>query len=209
MGRKTALIAFLAIQAISIVLWVMPLIQFLQAGHPLVDPAQQIWSGGASSLIDSNFRTGQEFLLAATFDPYKYMLPATLAFVAAGLAAVGAIFFWRRSKTWFSVGAAIVALLLGAAGNWFVATQWQGDTAFPPGYLNADLLYAFSRAFNMQFFIGFALFAVSTVLIIAGIATRERPMGFQIVALNWIVIASIWLAMWVFLYVVPHKPALG
>lgn len=209
MGRKTALIAFLAIQAVSIVLWVMPLMQFLQAGHPLVDPAQQIWSGGASSLIDSNFRTGQEFLLAATFDPYKYMLPATLAFVAAGLAAVGAIFFWRRSKTWFAVGAAIVALLLGAAGNWFVATQWQGDTAFPPGYLNADLLYAFSRAFNMQFFIGFALFAVSTVLIIAGIATREKPMGFQIVALNWIVIAAIWLAMWVFLYVVPHKPALG
>lgn len=209
MGRKTTLIAFLAIQAISIVLWVMPLIQFLQAGHPLVDPAQQIWSGGASSLIDSNFRTGQEFLLAATFDPYKYMLPATLAFVAAGLAAAGAIFFWRRSKTWFAVGAAIAALLLGAAGNWFVATQWQGDTAFPPGYLNADLLYAFSRAFNMQFFIGFALFAVSTVLIIAGVATRERPMGFQIVALNWIVIAIIWLVMWAFLYVLPHKPALG
>lgn len=209
MGRKTTLIAFLAIQAISIVLWVMPLIQFLQAGHPLVDPAQQIWSGGASSLIDSNFRTGQEFLLAATFDPYKYMLPATLAFVAAGLAAAGAIFFWRRSKTWFAVAAAIAALLLGAAGNWFVATQWQGDTAFPPGYLNADLLYAFSRAFNMQFFIGFALFAVSTVLIIAGIATRERPMGFQIVALNWIVIAIIWLVMWAFLYVLPHKPALG
>ena len=61
----------------------------------------------------------------------------------------------------------------------------------------------------MQFFIGFALFAVSTVLIIAGIATRERPMGFQIVALNWIVIAIIWLVMWAFLYVLPHKPALG
>ena len=209
MSRKTALLAFLAIQAVSIVLWVMPLIQFLQAGNPLVDPAQQIWSGGASSLIDSNFRTGQEFLLAATFDPFKYMLSATLAFVAAGLAAAGAIFLWRRSKAWFAVGAAIVALLLGATGNWFIATQWQGDTAFPPGYLNADLLYAFSRAFNMQFFIGFALFAVSTVLIIAGIATRERPMGFQIVALNWIVIAIIWLVMWAFLYVLPHKPALG
>ena len=209
MGRKTAFLGFLAIQAISIVLWVMPLVQFLQAGNPLVDPAQQIWSGGASSLIDSNFRTGQEFLLAATFDPFKYMLSATLAFVAAGLAAAGAIFLWRRSKAWFAVGTAIVALLLGATGNWFIATQWQGDTAFPPGYLNADLLYAFSRAFNMQFFIGFALFAVSTVLIIAGIATRERPMGFQIVALNWIVIAIIWLVMWAFLYVLPHKPALG
>jgi hypothetical protein len=209
MGRKTAFLGFLAIQAISVVLWAMPLVQFLQAGHPLVDPSQQIWSGGASSLIDSNFRTGQEFVLAATFDPYRYMLPAALAFAAAGLAAVGAILLWRRSKTWVTVGLAIVALLLGALGNWFIATQWQGDTAFPPGYLNADLLYAFSRAFNMQFFIGFALFAVSTVLVIAGVASRQRPMGFQIVAANWIVISGVWLAMWVFLYVMPHKPALG
>lgn len=209
MGRKTAFLGFLAIQAISVVLWAMPLIQFMQTGHPFVDPAQQIWSGGASSLIDSNFRTGEEFLLAATFDPYKHMLPATLLFAVAALAAFGAIFLWRRAKTWFAVGVAIAALLLGAAGNWFIATQWQGDTAFPPGYLNADLLYAFSRAFNMQFFIGFALFAVSTVLVIAGIATRERPLGFQIVALNWIVIAVVWLAMWAFLYVLPHKPALG
>jgi len=209
MGRKAALLGFLAIQAVSVTLWVIPLIQFLQVGHPFVDPAQQIWSGGANSLIDSNFRTGQEFLLAATFDPYKNMLPATLLLAGAGLSAGGSIFLWRRSMTWFAVAAAVAALLLGAGGNWFIATQWQGDTAFPPGYLNADLLYAFSRAFNMQFYIGFALFAVSTVLVIAGIATRERPLGFQIVALNWIVIAIVWFAMWVFLYVVPHKPALG
>lgn len=209
MNRKTALLGFLAIQAISIVLWVMPLIQFLQSGHPLVDPAQQIWSGGANSLIDSNFRTGQEFLLASTFDPFTHLLTATLLMAGAGLAAGGAIFVWRRSRLWFAVGLAIAALLLGAGGNWFIATQWQGDSAFPPGYLNADLLYAFSRAFNMQFFIGFALFAISTVLIIAGIATRQRPMGFQIVAVNWIVIATVWVAMWGFLYVLPHKPALG
>lgn len=209
MGRKTALLGFLGLQLIAIALWAVPLIQFLQAGHPLVDPAQQIWSGGASSLIDSNFRTGQEFLLAPTFDPFSSFLTAALFMGGAGVAAAAAIFLWRRSMVWFAVGVSLAALLLGAAGNWYIATQWQGDTAFPPGYLNADLLYAFSRAFNMQFYIGFALYAVSVVLVIAGFATRERPLGYQVVALNWIVIAVIWLAMWVFLYVLPHKPALG
>lgn len=209
MGRKAALFGFLAIQVVSIALWAIPFVQFLQAGHPLVDPAQQIWSGGANSLIDSNFRTGQEFLLAPTFDPFASFLTASLLFGAGGLAAVGAIFLWRRSKVWLAIGLSLAALLLGAGGNWFIATQWQGDSAFPPGYLNADLLYAFSRAFNMQFFIGFALYAVSVVLVIAGVASRQRPMGYQVVALNWIVIATIWLAMWVFLYVLPHKPQLG
>ena len=209
MGRKAAVLGFLAIQLLGIALWAMPLVQFLQVGNPIVDPSQQIWSGGASSLIDSNFRTGQEFLLAPTFDPFASFLTATLFMVGAGVAATGAIFLWRRSIVWFSVGVSLVALLLGAGGNWFIATQWQGDTAFPPGYLNADLLYAFSRAFNMQFYIGFALYAVSVVLVIAGFATKERPLGYQFVALNWIVIAVIWLAMWLFLYVLPHKPALG
>lgn len=209
MGRKAALFGFLAIQVIGIVLWVIPLIQFLQAGHPMVDPAQQIWSGGANSLIDSNFRTGQEFLLAPTFDPFGSLQTATFFMAGAGALSLAAIVLWRRSMVWFAVAASVAAILLGAAGNWYIATQWQGDSAFPPGYLNADLLYAFSRAFNMQFYIGFALYAVSVVLVIAGVATQERPLGYQVVALNWIVIAVIWLAMWVFLYVLPHKPALG
>ena len=209
MDRKAALFGFLAVQVIGIALWAMPLIQFLQAGHPIVDSAQQIWSGGANSLIDSNFRTGQEFLLAPTFDPFGSFLTGTYFMAGAAVASMAAIFLWRRSMVWFAVGASLAALLLGAAGNWYIATQWQGDSAFPPGYLNADLLYAFSRAFNLQFYIGFALYAVSVVLVIAGFATKERPLGYQFVALNWIVIAVIWLAMWVFLYVIPHKPALG
>jgi hypothetical protein len=209
MGRKAALLGFLAIQVVCISLWGVPLIEFVQAGNPVVDPAQQIWSGGASSLIDSNFRTGQEFLLAPTFDPFGSFLTGTLFMAGAGLAAIIAILLWRRSMVWFTVGVSFAALLLGAAGNWYIATQWQGDSAFPPGYLNADLLYAFSRAFNLQFYIGFALYAVSVVLVIAGFATKERPLGYQFVALNWIVITVIWLAMWVVLYVIPHKPALG
>ena len=103
-----------------------------------------------------------------------------------------------------AVGAAIAALRLGAAGNWFIATQWQGDSAFPPGYLNADLLNALSKTFNTLFYIGFALFAVSTVLVIAGVATRENPLGFQVVAINWVLLAASWLVIFVVLFVLPY-----
>ena len=209
MARKAALLGFLAIQAVSIALWLSALLPFLTNGRPLVDEAQQIWSGGGFSTLDSSFRSGREVVLAPRFNPYGVLLTGTILMLTAAAAAIAAIVLWRRSRVWFAVGAAIAALLFGAAGNWFIATQWQGDSAFPPGYLNADLLYALSKTFNTLFYIGFALYAVSVVLVIAGFATKERPLGYQIVALNWIVIAVIWLAMWVFLYVLPHKPALG
>jgi hypothetical protein len=102
------------------------------------------------------------------------------------------------------LGAAIAALLSGAAGNWFIATQWQGDSAFPPGYLNADLLYALSKTFNTLFYIGFALFAVATVLVIAGVATREKPLGFQVVAINWVLLAASWLLIFLVVFVIPY-----
>jgi hypothetical protein len=91
-----------------------------------------------------------------------------------------------------------------AAGNWFIATQWQGDSAFPPGYLNADLLYALSKTFNTLFYIGFALFAVATVLVIAGVATREKPLGFQVVAINWVLLAASWLVIFIVVFVIPY-----
>jgi hypothetical protein len=204
MARKAVLFGFLAIQAVTIALWLSALLPFLTNGRPLVDTAQQIWSGGGFSTLDSSFRSGREVVLAPRFNPYGVLLTGTLLMLAAGGGSVAAITMWRRSKVWFAVGAAIVSLLLGAAGNWFIATHWQGDSAFPPGYLNADLLYALSKTFNTLFYIGFALFAVSTVLVIAGIATRERPLGFQVVAINWVVLAASWLLIFIVLFVIPY-----
>jgi hypothetical protein len=204
MARKAALLGFLAIQAISVALWLSALLPFLTNGRPLVETAQQIWSGGGFSTLDSSFRSGREVLLAPQFNPWGVMLTGTILMVVAGAAAAGAIVLWRKSNVWFAVGLAIGALLLGAAGNWFIATQWQGDTSFQPGYLNADLLYALSKTFNTLFYISFALFAVSTVLVIAGIATREKPLGFQVVAINWVLLAAIWLALFVTLFVIPY-----
>jgi hypothetical protein len=204
MARKAALLGFLAIQAISVALWLSALLPFLSNGRPLVETAQQIWSGGGFSTLDSSFRSGREVLLAPQFNPWGVLLIGTILMALAGAGAVAAIVLWRKSKIWFAVGFAIAALFLGAAGNWFIATQWQGDTSFPPGYLNADLLYALSKTFNTLFYLSFALFAVSTVLIIAGIATREKPLGFQVVAINWIVLAAIWLVLFVVLFVTPY-----
>ena len=204
MARKAALLGFLAIQAVSIALWLSALLPFLTNGRPLVDEAQQIWSGGGFSTLDSSFRSGREVVLAPRFNPYGVLLTGTILMLTAAAAAVAAIVLWRRSRVWFAVAAAIAALLFGAAGNWFIATQWQGDSAFPPGYLNADLLYALSKTFNTLFYIGFALFAVSTVLVIAGVASRERPLGFQVVAINWVVLAASWLTIFGLVFVIPY-----
>jgi len=204
MGRKAALFGFLALQAIAIALWASALVPFLTNGRPLVEAAQQIWSGGGYSTLDSSFRSGRDVVLAPQFNPYGVLLTGTFLMLAAGLAAAGAIWMWRNAKVWLAVGLAVAALLFGAAGNWFIATQWQGDTSFQPGYLNADLLYALSKTFNTLFYVGFALFAIATVLVIAGIATRERPLGFQVVALNWVVLAAIWLVLFVGVFVIPY-----
>lgn len=204
MSRKAAVFGFLALQAISIALWLLALLPFLTSGRPLVETAQQIWSGGGYSTLDSSFRSGREVVLAPQFNPYGVLLTGTYFMLATGLAAAGAVFVWRRAKVWLAVGLAVAALLLGAAGNWFIATQWQGDTSFQPGYLNADLLYALSRTFNTLFYIGFTLFAISAVLVIAGIATRERPLGFQLAAINWVLLAAIWLVLFLVLFVMPY-----
>jgi hypothetical protein len=42
------------------------------------------------------------------------------------------------------------------------------------------------------------------VLVIAGVATREKPLGFQVVAINWVVLAASWLVIFVVLFVLPY-----
>ena len=97
---------------------------------------------------------------------------------------------------------------LGAAGNWFIADQWlSGDTSFPQGFLHVYLLYGLSQAFNIQFFIGFIMLALSVVLLIAGVATKQKPLGFHVVALNWAVVAAVWVITYLALYLAPSLVA--
>ncbi len=206
MVRKAAFIGFLIIQVVAIALWVMAAVPFLN-GAPLVSEGAQIWSGGAYSDLSSNFRTGSKVVLAAPVQVWGTLLWATLLIGAGGLAAAAALLAFRAKRTWIAVGLAVLGLSLGAAGEWFIATQWSGDTSFPPGFLNVGLLYAFAQAFNLQLFIGFGLLALSTVLVIAGVATQEKPFGFHVVALNWAIVAVVWVVAYLALYVAPSLSA--
>lgn len=205
MSRRAALIGFLLVQVIAVGLWASAIQPYL--GEAPVN-AQQIWSGRGFSNLSTNFRSGSQVVLAAPFQPNGSLMWATLLLVAGGASAIAALFAFNKSRVWLAVGLAALGLALGAGGNWFIADQWlSGDTSFPQGFLNVYLLYALSQAFNIQFFIGFALTVISIVLLIAGVATKERPLGFHVVALNWAVVAAVWLVTYLALYLVPALAA--
>lgn len=203
MLRKAGLIGFLALQATAIAVWVSALLPYLGGSEPIFESAQQIWSGGGYSTLDSNFRTGSNVVGAARFHPFGPLGQGSVLMALAGLAAAAAIYLFGKSRIWAASGAGLAALALGAGGNWLIATQWQGDTAFPEGYLNTYLLNALTRAFNTQFYFGFAALALCSVLLIAGVSTRERPLGFGFAALNWIVVAVVWLVFYVVFHLAP------
>jgi heme/copper-type cytochrome/quinol oxidase subunit 3 len=201
MSRKAALIGFLLLQVIAVALMVLAIQPYLSEPTPT---GQQIWSGRGFSNISSNFRSGSQVVLATPFQWNGPLLWATLLMVAAGGAAIASMFVFNRGRIWIAVGIAVVALLLGAGGNWFIADQWlSGDTGFPQGFQNVYMLYELNQKFNIQFFVGFVLLALSIVAIIAGVATKSRPFGFHVVALNWAVVAGVWVVTYILLYLAP------
>ncbi|RYY91621.1 MAG: hypothetical protein EON61_27515 [Alphaproteobacteria bacterium] len=201
MSRKAALIGFLLLQVIAVALMVLAIQPYLSEPTPT---GQQIWSGRGFSNISSNFRSGSQVVLATPFQWNGPLLWATLLMVAAGGASIASMFVFNRGRIWVAVGIAVVALLLGAGGNWFIADQWlSGDTGFPQGFQNVYMLYELNQKFNIQFFVGFVLLALSIVAIIAGVATKSRPFGFHVVALNWAVVAGVWVVTYILLYLAP------
>lgn len=205
MSRKAAIVGFLLLQVIAVALVVMAIQPYL--GEP-APTGQQIWSGRGFSNISSNFRSGSQVVLASPFQWSGPLLWATLLMVAAGAAGIASMFVFNRGRTWVAVGIAVAALLLGAGGNWFIADQWlSGDTGFPQGFQNVYMLYELNQKFNIQFFIGFVLLALSIVAIIAGLANKTRPFGFHVVALNWAVVATTWVVTYIALYLAPALAA--
>ncbi len=211
LARKAGLIAFLTVQAVAVFFWVSALLPSLAPGEPpLVESAQQIWSGGGHSSVETDFRTGRGIVGVSRFHPVgdvgslspAPLLSGTLLLLLAGGAAGLAIFLFN-SRPLAAAGAAFCALLAGLGGCAFIAMQWQGDTAFPPGFLNTYLLNGLTRAFLIQAGIGFVLLAGVSVLAIAGVVTRERPLGFRLAALNWVVVAAVWLVFYVTCHVLP------
>lgn len=203
--RKAGLIAFIGVQVLAAIFWLSALLPNIGPGaDPLVESAQQIWSGGGHSIVDSDFRSGRNVVGVARFHPVgdigkldpSPLMVGTLLMLLAGAGAAIAIYLFRTSAL-FASGAAIVALLAGVGGCVFIAMQWLGDTAFPPGYLNAYLLNALTRAFLLQVALGFVFLGVPAILAIAGVVTRERALGFRWAALNWVVVAAVWVAFYI------------
>ena len=204
MTRKTGLIAFLGIQAITFVIWLMALLPLMREGSaPFISTVQETFTGRIFSSLSFNFRSGETSVISSNFDPMGPLLWATLLMLAAGAAVAAGYMMFRRNQTWISVGLVVAGLLLGLGGAWFIVEQWSGDTTFPVGSVGPLWLYAMARAFLLQLFIGFALLALSTVAVIAGFATAEKPYGFHVVALNWLVVAAVWAVSYLALYVAP------
>jgi hypothetical protein len=203
--RRAGLIAFIGVQVLAVIFWVMALLPNIGPGaDPIIESAQQIWSGGGHSIVDSDFRSGRNIVGVGRFHPVgdlakldpSPLLVGTLLMLLAGVAALVAIYLFR-TRVLYASAVAIAALLAGLGGCVFIAMQWLGDTAFPPGFMNAYLLNALTRAFLLQVALGFVFLAVPAVLAIAGVVTRERPLGFHWAALNWLIVAAVWVVFYV------------
>jgi heme/copper-type cytochrome/quinol oxidase subunit 3 len=204
MNRKTALIGFLVLQAIVIILWVLAVLPLMREGGPaFIGTAQETFTGRIFSSLAFNFRSGETTVISPRFDPNGPLLWTSLLMLAAGACAATSAAMFRRDRTWLSVALACLGLALGLGGAWFLVEQWSGDTTFPAGSVGPLWLYAMARVFLLQLFIGWALLALATVAVIAGFATPQRPLGFHVVALNWLVVAATWLVSYLALYVAP------
>jgi len=207
MRGKTALIGFLVLQVVVAGIWVMSLVPVLGAGIPFISPDAHIWSGGAYSSQVGNFRSGTSALSAAPFKVYDYLLWSTLLMVASATAGWFASGAFQKARPWLSAGLSVVALGLAAGAAYFIIEQWSGDTLFPPGSVNDQVLYMATRAFMIQLLIGWVLLAIYTVLTIAGLTTADKPLGYHLVALNWLIVAVVWTVTYLALYLAPSLSA--
>lgn len=152
----------------------------------------QVWS-----------RSGDAGDAAAPFQAMGDVFVATLLMAASGLMAVIAAIVFAKGKGVVASGLLALALGLAGAGAWLIARQWSGATLFPAGSVNTGWLYTITRAWLLQFYAAFALVAVFIGLTIAEMATRARPLGFHLVALNWLIVVAMWIGAYLVLYAAP------
>ena len=203
MRGKTALIGFLVLQVVVLGVWLMSLGPVLAGGAPLISTDAHIFTGGVYGINANNFRAGASALSAAPFKVYDNLLWATLLMVASGAAGWFASGAFQKARPWLSAGLSLVALGLAIGAAYFIVEQWSGDTLFPPGSVNDQVLYMATRAFMIQLLFGWVLLAAYAVLTIAGFATADKPLGYHLVALNWLIIAVVWVGIYVALFWAP------
>lgn len=203
MRGKAAFIGFLVLQAVVIGIWLTSLAPVMGAGIPLISREAHVWSGAIYGIEASNFRSRETTLASAPFNPYGHLLWSALMMIASGAVGWFASGAFQKARPWLAAGLGVIALGLAAGGAYFIIEQWAGDTLFPPGSVNEQVLYMATRAFMIQLLIGWALMAAYTVLTIGGLATADKPLGYHLVALNWVVVAAVWLISYLGLYLAP------
>ncbi|HVY88635.1 MAG TPA: hypothetical protein VG942_07190 [Hyphomonadaceae bacterium] len=204
MRGKTAFIGFLVIEIIIVALWVASLSPVLGSGAPFISPDAHVFSGALWASEASDFRLGVSGALS--YRPFRYdeyLLWAALLIGASGVSAWFAGWAFRKNWSWVAVGLGILTLGLAIGGGYYIVEQFGGDTMYPPGSVNEQVLYMATRAFLMQAFIGWVLIAGYTVLTIAGFATAGKPLGYHLAIVNWLITAGTWLVMFIGLFLVP------
>lgn len=205
MRGKAALIGFLVLQAVVVAVWLSALLPLAQSGTaPFISQDMSTWSGAVFSDIAFNFRTRSSAVASAPFEPHGPLMWAALLMLISGFAAFFASRFFRRERIWIAAGLAGLALVLGAGAAFFIVEQWSGDTTFQPGSVNTVWAYMSTRSFLIQLVLGFLFLATGAVLAIAGFATADKPMGFHLVALNWMIVSIIWVLIYVGMFVLPY-----
>lgn len=203
MGRSIAILAFLALQGISVALYVASLSPLTGPdAPPLISDTMQVWSGGARADIVDSFRTGPTES-AAPFRPFGTLMWASLAMLASLAAVAAGLLAFRANRPWLAAGGFAAALAASAGAVALIVDHWGGSVLYPAGAFNAGWLYMATRAFLAHVFIGYALLVIATGLVLLGVSRPDRPLGLHVVAANWAVVVITWLGAYVGLYAAP------
>lgn len=204
MHGKAALLGFLVLQAAAVAIWLFSLLPLTQAGAPpFVSHTAQIWSGGAEANIVENWRQQTTTEMAAPYKATGPLLTALALMIASIAPVIAAWALLRRGQVWLAVGGVAVTLACGAGAAWFIVQQWNGSTMFPPGFPNTGWLYMSTRAFLMQMLLAWVVLVAFLGLVIADIAKPDRTLGFGWAAANWVIVAAIWIGLYLGMFLAP------
>ena len=203
MNRSILIGAFIAIQAVAALIYFTSLAPLSGPdAAPFTSQTMQVWSGGARADIVESFRRAPTES-AAPFDPFGAMLWSAVLMAASALVAVAGSALFGRGRPWLAAGLFALVLAAGAGAAGLIITHWGGSVLYPAGSPNVAWLYMATRAFLMHLVIGYVLLIAVIALILFDVARPERPMGAHLVALNWVVVAVVWLGAYVGLYLAP------
>lgn len=208
MRGKAALIGFLLVEVALIALWATSLASLMGPNAPpFISDSSQIWSGGGYTSYSDNFRQRSTGINSAPFQLYGPLLYATLLLAASAATAVVARTFFVRGKGMIAAGALVATLALGAGAAWFIATQWEGGTFFPPHTVNTGWLYTATRTFLIDMGVGYVAVVAYLGLVIADVSKDRTPLGFNFAVLNWLLVVVLWIGLYVGLFVLPSLGA--